>query len=287
MRKKILIFLSFALVLSLVLLSGCGCKNSSATNYEVRLEVWGLFDDSDVMAKTISEYLKRNSRVKDIIYKKLTVDSYENDLMDALATGNGPDIFLVHNTWLPKHFDKLMPVPMDNLSTNQAPILTPKQIQDQFMDVVSADFVSDGKIYALPLSVDSLALYYNKDLLNQAGIATPPATWVDFDKAVKKITRIDSFGNITTSGAAMGMSSDASPGTGKINRATDILTLLLMQAGKVVLWVNIYGKTVCVQEISHSASAPDQHSCRRLRSNVKQDSILRRTGGRGYSIAWL
>ena len=178
----------------MVVLSGCGCANNSAIGYEVRLEVWGLFDDSDVMAKAISEYQKRNPRVKDIVYKKLTVDSFENDLMDALATGNGPDIFLVHNTWLPKHADKLAPAPVDNLSSSQAPIVTPKQVQDQFAGVVSSDFVSDGKVFALPLSADSLALYYNKDLLNQAGIATPPATWLDFDEAVKKITRVDSFG---------------------------------------------------------------------------------------------
>ncbi|MFA6285021.1 MAG: extracellular solute-binding protein [Parcubacteria group bacterium] len=231
MKKKLSVIFSFALILSMVVLSGCGCSNNSTINYEVRLEVWGLFDDSDVMVKAISEYQKRNPRVKDIVYKKLTVDSYENDLMDALATGNGPDVFLIHNTWLTKHKDKLASAPKDDLSSSQADIVTPKQVQDQFAGVVSSDFVADGKIYALPLSVDSLALYYNKDLLNQAGITTPPATWVDFDSAVKKITRVDTFGNITLSGAAMGMSSDMSAGTGKINRATDILTLLMMQSG--------------------------------------------------------
>lgn len=231
MTKKISTIFSFVLILSMVILSGCGCANNQAVSYEVRLEVWGLFDDSDVMAKTISEYQKRNPRVKEIVYKKLTVSSFENDLMDALATGNGPDIFLIHNSWLPKHEDKLASAPKDDLSSSQADIVTSKQVQDQFAGVVSSDFVSDGKVYALPLSVDSLALYFNKDLLNQAGVSIPPATWIDFDSAVKKITRVDAFGNITLSGAAMGMSSDASAGTGKINRATDILTLLMMQSG--------------------------------------------------------
>jgi multiple sugar transport system substrate-binding protein len=230
MTKKISVVFSFILILSMVVLSGCGCATNSTSNYEVRLEVWG-FDDSDAMVKVISEYQKRNPRVKEIIYKKLTIDTYETELMDALATGNGPDIFLIHNTWLPKHADKLAPVPVDNISSSQVPIITPKQVQDQFADVVSSDFVSDGKVYALPLSVDSLALYYNKDMLNQTGVAIPPATWLDFDDAVKKITHVDSLGNINPSGAAMGMSSDASPGSGKINRATDILTLLMIQSG--------------------------------------------------------
>ena len=31
--------------------------------------------------------------------------------------------------------------------------------------------------HALPLSIDTLAMIYNKDLFNTAGIATVPATW--------------------------------------------------------------------------------------------------------------
>jgi multiple sugar transport system substrate-binding protein len=222
MRKKISIILSSTLLFSLVFLSGCGCKQQ-VPNYQVSLEVWGLFDDSDTMAKVISEYKKRNPAVKDIQYKKMTVDTYENDLRDALAAGNGPDVFLIHNSWLTKHQDKLAPAP--------DAVLVAKQVQDMFVDVVSQDFVKDSKIYALPLSVDSLALYYNKDLLNQAGLSAPPQTWAEFDEAVMRMTKVDSFGNILQSGASMGASSDASPGDGKINRATDILTAIMMQAG--------------------------------------------------------
>ena len=50
----------------------------------------------------------------------MTVDSYENDLRDALAAGNGPDVFLIHNSWLTKHQDKLSPAPDS--------VLTPKQV---------------------------------------------------------------------------------------------------------------------------------------------------------------
>ncbi len=165
----------------------------------------------------------------------MSVDSYENDLRDALATGKGPDIFLIHHTWLTKHLDKLEPAPAELTASDgkAATFITPRKIEDYFPDVVQKDLVRDSKVYALPLSVDSLALYYNKDLLNQAGISRPPKTWEEFDSAVQKITKVDSFGNITVSGAAMGASSDRpeNPGGGKINRATDILTLLMMQAG--------------------------------------------------------
>ncbi|MDD5489764.1 MAG: extracellular solute-binding protein [Candidatus Moranbacteria bacterium] len=250
--KNNILIISFAVIIALTL-SGCG---TTVPNYKVDLEIWGLFDDSDVFVKAIQEYKRRNARVGTITYKKMTVDSYENDLRDALATGKGPDIFLIHHTWLAKHLDKLQPAPAEMMSSSgkNAAFITPRSVEDNFPDVVQKDFVSGTNVYALPLTVDSLALYYNKDLLNQAGISRPPKTWEEFDSDVQKMTKIDSFGNITLSGAAMGASSDRpeNPGGGKINRATDILTLLMMQAG-----AEIYDPD---KKIAQFAEFPDSFS---------------------------
>lgn len=225
MKKHLSIFL-FLLIIAGLFLSGCGCKQKTA-NYKANLEIWGLFDDSDTFSKVIDEYKKRNPNIGDVVYKKLVVNTYENDLRDALATGKGPDIFLIHNSWLPKHQDKLAPAPQN--------IVNLKQAQDSFPDVVAADFTRDQDVYALPLSVDSLALYVNKDYFNQAGISRAPQTWTEFDETVRRLTKTDAQGNIILSGAAMGMSSDSSSGDGKINRATDILTLLMLQSGTQML----------------------------------------------------
>jgi multiple sugar transport system substrate-binding protein len=80
------------------------------------------------------------------------------------------------------------------------------------------------KIYGFPLSVDSLALFYNKDLLSAAGIATPPDDWTEFLSDVEKLTQYDDAGNIKQSGAAIGTADN-------VERATDILSLLMIQNG--------------------------------------------------------
>ena len=227
-KKIAIISAIIVLVVGLIVYLVLSRKKPTAS-YKVNLEVWGLFDDSDAFSKVLIEYKKRNPYAGEISYKKMSVDSYENDLLDALATGKGPDIFLIHNTWLAKHKEKLAPAPENIVDGKPVPVVTAKQAQDVFPDVVTQDFVDESNVYALPLSVDSLALYVNKDYLNQAGISRAPQTWLEFDDAVKKMTKIDSSG-IQISGAAMGASSDASAGEGKINRATDILTLLMMQS---------------------------------------------------------
>ncbi|MFA6973655.1 MAG: extracellular solute-binding protein [Parcubacteria group bacterium] len=207
-------FLSAILLLSgIIFLSGCGLKDTPAKRYPVSLEVWGLFDDSDAFNNIFDKYQKANSNIR-LTYKKLTPDTYKNEVISALASGQGPDIFLIQNTWLPSFQDKILPATAD--------ILTEQKFRADFVDVVAADFVEQGKIYAAPLTVDSLGLYYNKDLFNQAGITTPPVTWNDFVEDVKKITRIDSTGNIVRSGAAIGTAYN-------INRSTDILNMLLLQ----------------------------------------------------------
>jgi multiple sugar transport system substrate-binding protein len=79
----------------------------------------------------------------------------------------------------------------------------------------------------VPVSVDTLALYYNKDLLNTAGIPTPPENWTQFADDVKKLTKLDSTGKILQSAAGIGTAFN-------VERATDILTALMVQNGAVM-----------------------------------------------------
>src|SRR3989338_4029250 len=151
-KKKILSLAS--VVFGALLLSGCGFKSAPPETYQVKLEMWGIFDDSDAYTEVFNEYRRLNPYVGEIVYRKLPIETYKEDLLNALAAGNGPDIFMIRNAWRGAFEDKVIPAP-DYL-------LTEKQYRDAFVDVVAADFVKDGKIYAAPLSVDSLALYYNR-----------------------------------------------------------------------------------------------------------------------------
>ncbi len=203
------------LLLSLVVLSGCG--DPKPTPYSIKLEVWGVFDDSDVLQSIFSDYRKLNPYVKEIEYRKLSPETYKADLLDAFASGNGPDVFMVRNTWQGAFDDKVVPAPPALVST--------KQVQDTFVDVVSEDFVTpEGAVLALPLSVDSLALYYNKDLLNAAGITAPPTTWEALLPMVQPLTSIDLYGNISRSAISLGTGDN-------INRSPDLLLALALQLG--------------------------------------------------------
>lgn len=185
----------------------------------VELEFWGVFDDPGAYEEAIRSFRRQNPNIN-IRYVPFPFEEYEKAVIDALAAGRGPDIWMIQNTWLPKHKDKLAPLPQDDKDLNYKLF----NFQQDFVDVVRNDLVDDGQIYGLPLYVDTLVLYYNKDLLNSAGIAKPPATWDEFNEAVGILTKTDKRGNIETAGAALGTARN-------INRSTDVLMLLMIQSG--------------------------------------------------------
>ncbi len=237
MKIKTKFLLSLLVIFLVVALSGCSCKRNSGSNYEMELEVWGLFDDQDAYADIFEEYIKINPNIKRINYRKFTPDTYRDDLLEALAAGQGPDIFLINNTWLPSFQDKLVPASPE--------LISEKLFRENFVDVVAQDFLSqvDEQTYAfaMPLSVDSLALYYNKDLLNEAGISAPPSSWEEFMDDIKLLTRIESGGEIGQAGAALGTAYN-------INRSTDLLSLLMLQNGTQM--VDLNKKTVTFNQDS-------------------------------------
>jgi ABC-type glycerol-3-phosphate transport system substrate-binding protein len=216
MKRRIFLFASITLLgSSLLMLSGCGEPDS--VPYQVSLEVWGTFDDSDAFNQVTNEYTKLNPYVKQIKYRKIAPETYKEDLLDAMASGNGPDIFMLRNTWLSNFADKAVPAP--------AAMLTEKTVRDSFVDVVADDFLNaDKQVMAVPLSVDSLALYYNKDIFNAAGITAPPKTWEELVALVPLLVKQDEFGNINQAAIALGASEN-------VNRSSDILLNLMQQYG--------------------------------------------------------
>lgn len=185
----------------------------------VDLEFWGVFDGPGAFEETIRNFRRLNPDVN-VRYVPFPFEEYEKAVIDSLASGRGPDIWMIQNTWLPKHKDKLVPLDQNDKDLNYKLI----NFRQDFVDVAETDLVDNGEIYALPFYVDTLAMYYNKDLFNSAGISQPPETWDQFNEAVRILTKIDKRGNIERAGAAMGTARN-------INRSTDILMLLMMQSG--------------------------------------------------------
>jgi len=198
--------------------------------FSAELEFWGVYDTRQDFSRIISSFQRLEPSIK-ISYKQFSYEDYEKNLIDALAAGKGPDLVMIHNTWLAKHRAKLASMPEASSVDKDVKFLTPSDLQNQFVEVVHDDFVYRDKIYAVPLYVDTLALYYNRDMFNTAGITGPPKSWEEFNKDVELLTNFDSRGNIIQAGAAIGTARN-------INRSSDILAALMIQNGTRMIDAN-------------------------------------------------
>ncbi|MCX8015801.1 MAG: extracellular solute-binding protein [Patescibacteria group bacterium] len=223
-KSQKIIFLVFGVIILIVVLMALGILPGLKSNQQKKsppmppmtLEFWGI-DNEDYFKPLIEKFIAIYPNVT-IRYKKINETEYETKLIDALASQSGPDILMIKNNWIPKHINKLYP------ST-----VTLKDLKNAFVDVVASDLYynndSQGRVWALPLWVDTLALFYNKDLFNNASIALPPQNWDEFIKDVQLLTKKDTVGSIFQSGVALGT-------VNNISYPTEILLTLIMQNGQ-------------------------------------------------------
>lgn len=241
--KKFYQKITITFLLIFLVLSGFGCKGLTSTEQatvkRVTLNYWTVYDDVDQLRKFAKEYNAIRSHVT-VNIKQVREDQFEQLFINALADDVAPDIVSVHVRDINKYLTKLTPMPkgftVPSLVTtgkyfkettvvqNSFTLPTADIIKNNFVQTVYDDVVKDNQIYGVPLSLDTLAVYYNQDLLDQAGVATAPTTWEEFMEAVKKSTKFDKDGNITQAGVALGTAKN-------ITRSFDILSVLMMQSG--------------------------------------------------------
>ncbi len=241
MQKRI--FLLFSVAVFLVM-TGFGCKGLSkeqaAAVKPVVLEYWTVFDDVDALQAQINKFRADRPYIT-INLRQLRVDEIYPRLLEALAEDRGPDIISVSNRWMRFYQPKLAAMPGAVSDTTQKIVKTTlntevvvnsvtqnlptvSQIDKEYVQAVKSDVVIGEKIYGLPLSLENMALFYNKDLLDRAGVPEPPKNWEDFQVAIKKLTKFDkASGKILQSGVAMGTGNNI-PGF------EDILYILFRQS---------------------------------------------------------
>lgn len=178
---------------------------------------WGVLEDESVMRPVIDAFQTKNPTIH-VQYVSNSLKDYRVKLQTQIAQGVGPDVYRFHNTWVGMLQNDLSPVPPS--------IITTAQYASTFPKVMNTDLVAGQTIYGIPLMYDGLALLYNEDLLKQAGISDPPATWEQLigpDGYIKKLLVLDGE-RIIRAPIALGT-------TNNIQNFSDIVSLMFLQNG--------------------------------------------------------
>lgn len=230
-------------LVAVLLLAGFGCKSLSeeerAAIRPITLNYWTVFNDVEQLKKFADEYRTIRPYVK-INIRQVRYEEFDRLFTNALADNVGPDIVSVHTRWLGRYAQRLSTMPssveVSRLmvksklnkeirvipETNNLP--TSQYILSNYVQSAAEGVYRGGQPYGLPLAVDTLAIYYNKELLDRSGVPVAPTTWDEFVETVKKVTKFNTAGDIIQSGVAMGTGSN-------IDNSFDIVSLLMMQNG--------------------------------------------------------
>jgi multiple sugar transport system substrate-binding protein len=160
----------------------------------VTITYWQYFFESKV--KTVDGLIKQfeaqNPGVH-VVQETFPYDSYNQKVASAVPAGQGPDVVNLFYGWLPLYVDSgyLQPLPEDAFPANA--------IERHFVPMVKAAKF-EGKYWALPTAVRTLALFYNKDMFRKAGISRSPVTWDEFLADAQRLTERDSKGNVIVEG---------------------------------------------------------------------------------------
>lgn len=222
MNKTTIVIVSIVglvIIIALFFVSGVGRNPPAPT--PVTLEFWGFGDDEAVWRPVLDAFHTQYPAIT-VAYKRFTEATYEDTLINRLAAGTGPDVFLMKNLWLGRQRDKIAVLPAAS-----SPV-SPAQFRATYVDGTAALSADDEGLVGAPLTMDSLALFYNKDIFDAAGIAKPPATWDELVSVSRALTKIAPNGDILQSGAALGAARN-------ISSALELASALMLQQGDAIV----------------------------------------------------
>lgn len=122
---------------------------------------------------------------------------YVEQLLTALAGGEGPDCFNVVATRVPDLVPSGAVVPVDFAAMGYA---SQDELIDVYIDGTLGTFISNDTLYAVPTEVGNYALFINNDLFEAAGldpVEDAPTTWEELVELAPALTIRDGNGNIT------------------------------------------------------------------------------------------
>lgn len=207
--KKVLAFLLAAIMVLSLAACGTGASDEqpttettvSAEEYdgptgEITFVAWGSDQEIACDLKACEAFMATHPGTT-VNFEALN-DSYGTTVETRYLGGQSPDVIYGHPQTLLKWMREGMLMPITEIYEEHEELWDEEVFQTNLYDA----YYYDGEYYATPVGGDTFVLFYNKDMLDEAGIAYPTAdtTWEEFAVMCETLTQRAEDGSPITLG---------------------------------------------------------------------------------------
>lgn len=155
---------------------------------EIRIAGFGG-NDQNIVEELIARFVETELAAQGvkIIYEPIA-DDYPRYILNALSAGTAADLFYMDIFWAKNVIKTGAVEPLDSYLQDSAVLG-----KDDIVTSLLEGFTVDGSLYGIPKDFNSLALFYNKDLFDIAGVEYPNSedTWESLEQKLEKVVAID------------------------------------------------------------------------------------------------
>jgi multiple sugar transport system substrate-binding protein len=213
---------AFLIFLGLILFANFGGFGNASAKIGT-VTIWGTLPPSN-MEKVLGALRTSDQAYQEVSYVQKNEGTFDIDLAEAIASGNGPDLILISQEELDTEQSKLSVIPFSAISQ--------RTFLNTFLPIDEIFLASNGT-YGIPFVVDPLVMYYNRSILTSAGIVSPPTTWEGITSLAEQLTQ-SSAGTVSQSTVPFGVYDN-------VENARALVSLLFLQAGNPITSVGTNG----------------------------------------------
>ncbi|MBQ8161659.1 MAG: extracellular solute-binding protein [Clostridia bacterium] len=172
-----------ALTLCAMMLLGMCVISASAEGQKTTVVFWNSWTGGD--GEALQALVNKFNASQDEVFVDMTrTTSFSDMLQTSMPTGEAADLILLNCNDINKYAAYLRD--MGDIWENTS--LKAEDFSPAYLSVC----YKDGTLYGIPFQISTYMLYYNKDLLAQAGYENPPTTFEGWAEAAEKITALSS-----------------------------------------------------------------------------------------------
>jgi ABC-type glycerol-3-phosphate transport system substrate-binding protein len=183
-----------------------------------KVTIWGTVDHN-LMNELIQQQILSKYSDLSVKYSEHPANTFATDLIEALASGTGPDLVLLPNDLIVRFSGKIEPF---------TPVMYPERtFRDTFIEEGELFISPKLGILALPFTVDPMVMYWNRNMFSAGNITRPPEYWDEFLTLSPILSKRSDANDILKSAVAFGEFRN-------VTHAKDILSLLIIQTGNPI-----------------------------------------------------